>query len=74
MHADPTEAIRAIKAMVCSPDNVAAVLSALETAYGRFLTESDCGVKPDGHEQVLAAFEAVADFSDWWVADQRRAA
>ena len=29
MHADPTEAIRAIKQMVCSPDNVAAVLSAL---------------------------------------------
>ena len=74
MHADPTEAIRAIKAMQCSPDNVASVLSALETRYGEFLAESDNRVGGTGYDELLKAFEVIADFSDWWAADQRRAA
>lgn len=74
MHADPHDAIRAIHQMVCDPDNVSRVLSALEAGYGKFLNDEGSSVKPDGYAEVLAAFEAVADFSDWWSEQQRSAA
>jgi hypothetical protein len=78
MQATPTDTIRAIKAMQCSPDNVAAVLSALETAYGEWLLQQDLLGHPraprgTGYGQILSAFEMVDDFASW-LAGARRAA
>ena len=63
MHADPHDAIRAIHQMVCDPDNVSRVLSALEA------TPLEQAAYFAGDAALTAAWEAFLSGDipmTWW--------